>query len=353
MANILYGVNGEGAGHSTRAREVITHLQRQGHRVHVASFDRGLQNLSSICDVIEIHGLRFAYVNNQVRYRRTIATNLLTAPRAVRSLKALCANAKELGIEVVITDFEPLSCKVGRHLRLPVISIDNQHCLTNARVSYPHKYAREAAAAKLVTRMMTPHADAYLVISFFQAQVKKQNTFLFPPILRSEVLEAKPSAGSEVLVYVTSPSPSLVAILRGIRQRFICYGFGREGTDENLVFRKPSLDGFLLDLAACKAIVANSGFSLVSEALHLGKPYLACPVKLQFEQIFNAFYLQQSGYGAYWEELNRERVESFLFNVEGYAEKLKQYPREDNAALLSKLDEFIARSISRRRGTSV
>ena len=28
MANILYGVNGEGAGHSTRAKEVFTHLIR-------------------------------------------------------------------------------------------------------------------------------------------------------------------------------------------------------------------------------------------------------------------------------------------------------------------------------------
>ncbi len=352
MANILYGVNGEGAGHSTRAKEVITHLQRQGHRVHVASFDRGLQNLSSICDVIEVYGLRFAYVNNRVRYRRTIATNLLTAPAAVRSFRALGARAKELGIELVITDFEPLSCKVGRNLRLPILSIDNQHCLTNAKVSYPRQYAREAAAAKLVTRMMTPHADAYLVISFFPAPVKKQNTFLFPPILRREVLNAKPSTGSEVLVYVTSPAPELIAMLRGIRQRFICYGFGREGTDHNLVFRKPSLDGFLLDLAACKAIVANSGFSLVSEALHLGKPYLACPVKRQFEQVFNAYYLQQSGYGAYWEELDQERVRSFLSDLDGYAEKLQAYPRQDNSALLSKLDQLIARSLARGRGAS-
>ena len=33
MANILYGVNGEGAGHSTRAKEVISHLRKKGHAV--------------------------------------------------------------------------------------------------------------------------------------------------------------------------------------------------------------------------------------------------------------------------------------------------------------------------------
>jgi uncharacterized protein (TIGR00661 family) len=75
MANILYGVNGEGAGHSTRAKEVLTHLVSQGHNVHIASFDRGLQNLKDQFDVTEIYGFRFAYVNNRVRYKRTIAKN--------------------------------------------------------------------------------------------------------------------------------------------------------------------------------------------------------------------------------------------------------------------------------------
>ena len=56
MVNILYGVNGEGSGHSSRAREVIAHLEAQGHRVHVASFDRGLRNLKDDFDVTEIDG---------------------------------------------------------------------------------------------------------------------------------------------------------------------------------------------------------------------------------------------------------------------------------------------------------
>jgi UDP:flavonoid glycosyltransferase YjiC (YdhE family) len=67
MANILYGVNGEGSGHSTRAQEVISHLVAQGHSVHVASFDRGLHNLREKFEVTEIAGLRLSYVNNQLR----------------------------------------------------------------------------------------------------------------------------------------------------------------------------------------------------------------------------------------------------------------------------------------------
>jgi len=342
MANILYGVNGEGAGHSTRAKEVLAHLVAQGHRVHVASFDRGLQNLKDQFDVTEIYGFRFAYVNNRVRYKRTIAKNLLTIPQARKSLARLNDLVEDAKIDLVITDFEPLTCHIGHKCRLPIISIDNQHCLTNAVVSYPKQYRNDASAAKLVTKLMTPRANAYLVISFFTAPIRKRNTFLFPPLLRREILESAPSEGDHILVYVTSPAPALARLLGSVRCPFVAYGFGREGVEGNVTFKKSSLEGFFQDLVAARAVIANSGFSLVTESLHLGKPYLAAPVSHQFEQIFNAYWLQKSGYGSYWEDLNKERVESFLFNLPHYREALRDYPRQGNQALLAKLDALIA-----------
>ncbi len=347
MARILYGVNGEGAGHSTRSREVIAHLVGQGHTVHVASFDRGLQNLGSDFEVTEIYGLRFAYVNNRVRYDRTIAKNLFTAPKAARSIHRLMQLAEEWQIELVITDFEPLTCHVGHRKHLPVITIDNQHCLTNTDVTYPKEFRRDAAAAKLVCRLMTPRADASLVTTFFLPRVKKPATYLFPPILREDILEAKPIEGDAVLVYVTSPAPALAKILSSVRGAFIAYGFGREGREGNILFKKPSMDGFLADLVTAKAILANAGFSLVTEALHLAKPYLAVPVAHQFEQTFNAYWLARMGYGAWWEELNKERVEAFLYNLPVYREKLRGYPRTGNAALFAKLDELIGQFTGR------
>ena len=336
MANILYGVNGEGSGHSSRAREVIAHLEAQGHRVHVASFDRGYENLKDDFEVTEIDGLRLAYVHNRVRYRKTIVRNLLHLPETSRKVRALGRQAQGWNLDLVITDYEPITCHVGHKLKLPIIAIDNQHLLTDAEITYSRECRKEAAAAKLVTRLMTPGADAYLVISFFEARVKKKTktTFLFPPILRAEVLRARPTNGDYVLVYVTSEAGAPLDVLRTVRQKFVCYGFNREGKDGNLEFRKPALGGFLEDLAGCRAIVANAGFSLISEALYLGKPYLAWPVKKQFEQVFNAYYIGQTGYGAYWDDLNKERVESFLFNLESYRERLVAYPRADNSAFV-------------------
>jgi uncharacterized protein (TIGR00661 family) len=342
MANILYGVNGEGSGHSTRAKEVISHLQQRGHKLHIVSFDRGLRNLSETFPVTEIFGLSLAYVNNRVRYKRTVAGNMIKAPRAARSLKALSCLVDENKIDLVITDFEPLSCHVGRRKRLPVIAIDNQHTITNANVALPRGFRRDVAATRLVTRMMTPHADAYLALSFFSAPVKKRNTFLFPPILRQEVLSATPTSGDYVLVYVTSPTRELATLLKQVRCRFVAYGFGIESQEGNVQFKKPSLDGFLRDLSGAKAVIANAGFSLISEALYLDKPYLAIPVKNQFEQTFNAYYVHKLGYGAWWEDVGKEQIESFLFNMPFYSDNLHSYPRANNGAILAKVDELIA-----------
>ncbi len=197
---------------------------------------------------------------------------------------------------------------------------------------------------------MTPRADSYLVSSFFETKVTRPRTFLFPPILRQSVLAATPTTGEHVLIYVTSPAPALAKLLGSVRCPFVAYGFGREGQIGNVLYRKPGMDQFLKDLIGAKAVIANAGFSLMTEALHLAKPYLAIPIEHQFEQIFNAYWLDKMGYGTYWEELNKERVESFLYNLPGYREKLRAYPRRGNAALLDKLCSLIADYTTPRAG---
>jgi hypothetical protein len=51
------------------------------------------------------------------------------------------------------------------------------------------------------------------------------------------------------------------------------------------------------DLAAARAVVCTAGFTLLSEALYLGKPVLALPNRGFFEQALNALYLRRSGRG--------------------------------------------------------
>jgi uncharacterized protein (TIGR00661 family) len=58
---------------------------------------------------------------------------------------------------------------------------------------------------------------------------------------------------------------------------------------------EPMTEGFLHDLARCKGVIATAGFTLITESLHLGKPYLALPMRGQFEQELNALLLAELG----------------------------------------------------------
>ncbi len=46
MAKIVYGVSGEGSGHSSRPREMAKHLVEKGHEVKIVSYDHILVYLS-------------------------------------------------------------------------------------------------------------------------------------------------------------------------------------------------------------------------------------------------------------------------------------------------------------------
>jgi hypothetical protein len=58
--------------------------------------------------------------------------------------------------------------------------------------------------------------------------------------------------------------------------------------------------------------MCNAGFSLISEALHLGRKVLAKPVSGQVEQKANALALQRLGLGSVMHGLDRDAVRNWL-----------------------------------------
>ena len=340
MANILYGINGEGSGHSTRSKEVITHLINSGHKVTVATSGRGL-NLNKYFPVEEIFGFNFVYTKGRVNEFRSFFENLDVFPGATKSLRKLSGLIHNKKIDLIITDFEPITSYLSNVRRIPAISINNQHFISRTKAVCPKHYRTQANLTKAGIELMTPGAEAYLVLSFFEAKVKDKKTFIVPPILRREVLDLKPSEGDYVLIYLTHGFENLTQLLRGVSARFTVYGSNEDQQEGNITFKKFSEEAFLKDLAGAGAVFATAGFSLISEALHLGKPFLAWPVDNQFEQVFNAYHLDRLGYGKWIKDPSREAIEGFLSDLPAYRKKLSRYPRRDNQLLFSKLDQLM------------
>ena len=350
MARILYGVSGEGSGHSSRAREMMSHLQAGGHIVKCASYDRGYRNLQADFDVLEIEGLHIAAAENQVSLVETFVDNLRRLPDGVRALRRLRRLFDEFEPDCVITDFEPMTAYLADRHDLPLITLDNQHRIRYMKYSCPRRLRKNALITETVIRAIVPRPDVSLVTTFYFGDVKNDRTLLFPPILRQEVRERTPSHGDHVLVYFTQGFESFLDRLRASsRERFHIYGMGEERVDGNLLFRPFSSAGFLDELAACKAVIATAGFTLITESLHLGKPYLALPMEGQFEQELNASMLEELGFGRDGSAVAEETLGDFLYRLPEYRDNLRGYRRSDNSDLQATLDDLLAGGCARAR----
>lgn len=357
MSRILYGVSGEGSGHSSRATEMTRHLLSRGHEVKIVSYDRGFRNMCAEFDAIEIEGLHIVCDNNRVRPLKTLWHNLRRGGRALRRLQALVKQARAFQPDCVITDFEPTTAWLAWWWRLPLISLDNQHRMRYMKFRSPARLMLSRWITVLLIRLMVPSPSAALATTYYYGERKNDRIFLFPPILRREVLACTPSTGSHHLVYVTGHFAHLLDLLKAFPERkFVVYGCQREGIDANLSFRPFSTDGFLRDLESCQSVLATAGFTLISESIYLGKPYLAMPMAGQFEQQLNAICLEELGFGvnahrADHAALTRffEQLPALQSRVAAYAAAHRQTGQRDtNVAIKHKLDALLAEDLVAR-----
>ncbi len=343
MARIIYGVAGQGFGHAARSHETLVHLKKQKHTLLVLGYNQSADLLGKDFSVLRIPGLGLNYQNNKLSYWRTIYDNAITLMRGTKAWPSLRKKIKAFKADLVISDFEPISANVAHLEKLPLISIDNQHQLTNTKISVPKKYRRDFAADKLVTKSMVWGADYYLFTSFFKTKVTKARSFLFPPIVREQIRKLKPKSGKYILVYQNSDFDYILDELKQLKKyNFIVYS-GRPGTkkDHNLTMKNYHNSNWYKDLANCRAIIGTAGMSLVSESLCLNKPYFAIPVGGQIEQVINALYIKKLGFGDWAHHLNAAKAADFLKKCPMYSKNLKKRPKEDISAIYKKLDSII------------
>ena len=166
----------------------------------------------------------------------------------------------------------------------------------------------------------TPRCAHYVVTSFFFPEPRWEHTTLVGPIVRPEVEHARATTGDHVLVYQTTDGdPRLLpALAANPNTRFVVYGLGpaRVSARGNVTLRAYDEAGFVADLASSRAVIANGGFTTLSEAVYLGKPVLSAPISGQAEQELNAAWLAYLGLGVRAPRLDADVVRRFLARVD-------------------------------------
>ena len=347
--NILYGVPGEGMGHATRSKVVIDHLL-QKHNVQVVSSSRAFQFLSKNFPgrVHEIKGFHFAYKNARVSKMGTFMLNLKSAPgNFLHNFSQYLSIQKQFTPEIVITDFESFSYYYAKHHNIPIVSIDNMQVLNRCKleIEIPSSEKKNFVLAKSIVKAKVPYCDHYFISTFFEAETRKKSCSIVPPIIRNAILQAKATIGKHVLVYQSSGTSALIrqALHTIPNVTFFVYGFNKNETDKNITFKTFSEDGFVNDLATAKAVIANGGFSFLTEAVYLKKPVYSFPIEDQFEQFLNAAYIEKLGYGRHFSTIHADHLKAFLYDLELFQENLSNYKQEGNTVLFTLLDKELKR----------
>jgi uncharacterized protein (TIGR00661 family) len=351
---ILYGVVGEGMGHATRSKVVCEHLVAKGHDVKIVVSGRAHGFLSkTFRDVVEIKGLTIRYVDNRMDRDGTLARNVLAAPGLVAAnVNAYFAKVADFRPDAVISDFDSFAYLLAKRQGVPVLSIDNQQIISRCKLG---KFAKEGVKVdyqmtKAFVRAKLPACDHYVVTTFFYPPLRPKydkTTTLVPPMLRQSVLDAKKKAkaGEHVLVYQTSASDTkLVDELNKVQgHKFVVYGLRKNARQGNCTLKEFSEDGFVDDLASARAVVCNGGLSLIGEAVFLGKPIFSVPVKNQYEQVLNARYLEELGYGLGAEKIEADLLRLFLGEAPKYASRVAKHRQDGNHELYEVVDGQLER----------
>jgi|TARA_Y100000031_G_C8218191_1_gene384536 uncharacterized protein (TIGR00661 family) len=342
MTRILYGVAGEGMGHAVRSKVIIEELKKK-NKIKMVASAKAYSYLSGLFDAEEIDYFKIIYRNNKAANFLTFLNNIIRLPRIIAKSWKISGIIRDFKPDVIITDFEPFVAYFAFFKRIPVISVDNQHILTNScPMNLPQKYWLNSLIMKLVVKLFIIKSNRYFINSYYNCRIKGRNSIIIKPLLRKEILNAKTTNRNHILVYQTSKSNrKLIEELQKIKQKFIVYGFDRNKSLGNVILKGANEKEFLKDLSSCKAVITNGGFTLISEALYLKKPILSIPVKSQFEQTISAIYLERLGYGMFAEETSKGTIKKFINDISKFKNKLKNYKKYNNDEAIRKINDAV------------
>ncbi|MDP4844734.1 MAG: glycosyl transferase [Salibacteraceae bacterium] len=280
---ILYGIQGTGNGHISRALEIIPALQKFGE---VDLLISGLHSeLKLPFDVkFQFKGLGFVFgKKGGIDLFNTYKKNKLK--RFYNEVKSLQVQ----DYDVVISDFEPVTAWACLQKQKPCLGLSNQVSLLNKKVPL-------AKSEDFVGKFIIKHYAPCSVNVGFSYESYDDHIQL--PIIRQSIRTLALSRKEHYTVYLPSYSDEKIAAFFGSVkaewQVFSKYSL-EEYSIGNVHFSPLNKERFEASIASCKGIVTAAGFGTTTEALFMGKKLLVVPQKNQYEQACNAVALQKMG----------------------------------------------------------
>ena len=312
---ILYGVQGTGNGHTTRARAMAPALAAEGLEVDYLFSGREAEDyfdMEPFGDYALRSGLTMVIESGQIKVLKTLAQ---AAPLSfIREVRNLDVSPYDL----ILTDFEPVTAWAGNFSQVPVLGLGHQYAFR-----YPIPQHRGGLHQRMIMKYFAPAKQA---LGFHWHHFDMP---ILPPI--APVQRAGDDKDRDlIVVYLPFEDPQDIEKLLAPykRYRFVVYHpLSRTPQQDHVQWHLPSRDKFHQHLVRCNGVLCNAGFELTSEVLQLGCKLLVKPVRGQSEQISNAIALRHIGLGYSMSTLDAEHFDEWLGDARGVKVKYPDVAR--------------------------
>ena len=274
---ILFGIQGTGNGHLSRARDVYPELAKYGD---VDVLISGIQ-----ADVDVPFPVKYRMYGMSFIFGKRGGVDIFETARRLKLFRLL-KDIREFPVEdydLVINDFEPVSAWACKRKNLPCISLSHQCAVLHKNAPPP---ASGDPMGKLVLQRYAPVTAAY----GFHFKAFGEN--IFTPVIRREIRELTPTDEGHYTVYL--PAYDDTTMVKHLSQfknaRWEVFSKHNKApfVSGNVSVAKIDNRAFIESMARSAGVLCGAGFEGPAEAMYLGKKVLVIPMLTQYEQQCNA-----------------------------------------------------------------
>ncbi|AXJ02100.1 hypothetical protein CYPRO_2862 [Cyclonatronum proteinivorum] len=280
---ILYGIQGTGNGHMSRANAIVPRLSEYAE-VDILVSGHSSEIKSGFPVKFQYPGLGFSFgKNGGINYWQSLVRS--KPAQFIKDIRKLPVQSYDF----IITDFEPVTAWAARLSGTPCIGVSHQASFLSQKTPRPR------STQWFGETLFQWYAPVDTAIGF---HYQPYDYSILTPVIRDEVRSLNPSDEGHVTIYLPAYSPDrLLPHLQklGLPVHLFTKHEHLARTAGNIRIMPVNSEGYLRSLESCTALVCGAGFESPSEGLFLGKRMLCIPMKQQYEQHCNAAALQQMG----------------------------------------------------------
>ena len=303
---IFNAIQATGNGHISRATQLYPYLQKFGT---VDFFLSG--NYASLKTELPIK-----YKSNgcSLHYSKCGGLNYWGIAKNIQPLQ-MYKDAKSLPLkdyDVVINDFDSITSLACKLQNVHSVQFGHQASFVSDATPRPEK---KSVMGEMILKHYAP-SPQHIGLHF-----EKYDSFIHPPIIKDEIVQAEPKNLKHITVYLPSFQKDCLEKafnkLPDVQFHWFLGDVKMKHTVGNITYFPVNQKQFNQSLIDCHGIITGGGFETPAEALFLGKKILSIPIRDHYEQECNAAALKKLGVPVVYEVGDNfdEVIENWLKSI--------------------------------------